>query len=131
MVVTSSGFLGIYKKFQTQDLVMIEFCLDQAKTLTPITLWGEKRDLGVILATAHLLEMEDVQTASTASTAIAMASGSGGQSPSASEIDWQLTTYGRRYAEIKKQLQSGEQSPKIDDSDTWDGAIRFSIGFPT
>lgn len=130
MVVTRPSFLARYKKFQTQDPEIVDFALEQAKEFVATSLWGERRDTGIMLLMAHFLEMEDAQTAETGSRAIAMASGSGGSSPSAQQDDFQLTTYGRRYKMLKDELLAGTLSPRIDDEDKWDGNIKFGIGFP-
>ncbi len=130
MVVTRPSFLTRYKKFQTQDPEIVDFALEQAKEFVATSLWGQRRDTGIMLLMAHFLEMEDAQTAETGGRAIAMASGSGGASPSAQQDDFQLTTYGRRYKMLKDELLVGALSPRVDDEDEWDGNIKFGIGFP-
>ena len=91
MVVTRPSFLARYKKFQTQDPEIVDFALEQAKEFVATSLWGQRRDTGIMLLMAHFLEMEDAQTAETGGRAIAMASGSGSASPSAQQDDFQLT----------------------------------------
>lgn len=130
MVVTRPSFLARYKKFQTQDPEIVDFALEQAREFVPTTLWGQRRDTGIMLLMAHFLEMEDAQTAETGGRAIAMASGSGGSSPTAQQDDFQLTTYGRRYKMLKDELLAGTLSPRVDNEDEWDGNIKFGIGFP-
>ncbi|ATW59310.1 DUF4054 domain-containing protein [Aphanizomenon phage vB_AphaS-CL131] len=130
MVVTRPSFLARYKKFQTQDPEIVDFALEQAKEFVATSLWGQRRDTGIMLLMAHFLEMEDAQTAETGGRAIAMASGSGSSSPSAQQDDFQLTTYGRRYKMLKDELLAGTLSPRVDDEDEWDGNIKFGIGFP-
>lgn len=130
MVVTRPSFLARYKKFQTQDPEIVDFALEQAKEFVATSLWGQRRDTGIMLLMAHFLEMEDAQTAETGGRAIAMASGSSGSSPSAQQDDFQLTTYGRRYKMLKDELLVGTLSPRVDDEDEWDGNIKFGIGFP-
>ena len=130
MVVTRPSFLVRYKKFQTQDPEIVDFALEQAKEFVATSLWGQRRDTGIMLLMAHFLEMEDAQTAETGGRAIAMASGSSGSSPTAQQDDFQLTTYGRRYKMLKDELLAGTLSPKVDDEDEWDGNIKFGIGFP-
>jgi hypothetical protein len=130
MVVTRPSFLVRYKKFQTQDPEIVDFALEQAKEFVVTSLWGQRRDTGIMLLMAHFLEMEDAQIAETGGRAIAMASGSGGSSPSAQQDDFQLTTYGRRYKMLKDELLAGTLSPRVDDEDEWDGNIKFGIGFP-
>jgi hypothetical protein len=130
MVVTRPSFLARYKKFQTQDPEIVDFALEQAKEFVATSLWGQRRDTGIMLLMAHFLEMEDAQTAETGGRAIAMASGSSGSSPSAQQDDFQLTTYGRRYKMLKDELLAGTLSLRVDDEDEWDGNIKFGIGFP-
>lgn len=130
MVVTRSSFLARYKKFVTQDPEIVDFALEQSKECVITSLWGQRRDTGIMLLTAHFLEMEDAQTAETGSRAIAMASGSSGSSLSAQQDDFQLTTYGRRYKMLKDELLVGTLSPRVDNDDEWDGNVRFGVGFP-
>jgi hypothetical protein len=130
MAVTSYDFLTKYKKFQSQDLEMVELCLEQASAIVATSVWGQRRDTGVMLACAHFLEMEWSQTAETGGTAIAMASGSGGRSPQSQENDWLLTTYGRRFKYLLDGLLNGTISPALDEGE-WDGQIKFGIGVAT
>ena len=48
MVVTRSSFLARYKKFQTQDPEIVDFALEQSKEFVVTSLWGQRRDTGVV-----------------------------------------------------------------------------------
>jgi hypothetical protein len=130
MVVTRPSFLVRYKKFQTQDPEIVDFALEQAKEFVAASLWGQRRDTGIMLLMAHFLEMEDAQIAETAARGQVLAGGGSSVSLSSQQDDFQLTTYGRRYKMLKDELLAGTLSPRVDDEDEWDGNIKFGIGFP-
>ena len=127
-IVTIDYFLSHgFNRFATLEPLLIQTWLD-ASTLSyvPASLWGVHRVTGIMLCTAHFLEMEWAQTAETAGSATAIASGGGGRSPSAQQDDFQLTTWGRRFAFLRTGLMNGTISPLPDEEFS---GTKFGIGF--
>ena len=128
-LVTIDYFLSHgYKRFTTVEPLDIQTWLDVAAlTYVPASLWGVHRVNGIMLCAAHFLEMEWAQSAETAGNATAIASGSGGKSPTASTDDFQLTTWGRRFAFLRTGLMNGSISPLNDEA--FAGVPTLGIGF--
>ena len=104
----ATDFLTRYPDFAVIDNHIIQDVLDtNAEIYCGGSVWLEypiKRRLGVFLSAAHVLTMEWLQTAEVVGAASSLASGSTGRSPTSSENDFQLTTYGRQYLSVKASL---------------------------
>ena len=129
ILVTIDYFLSHgYNRFAEVEPLVIQIWLDSAAlSYVPASLWGVHRITGIMLCAAHFLEMEWAQTAETAGSATALASGSGGRSPTAQQDDFQLTTWGRRFAFLRTGLMNGTISPLADE--TFAGVPTLGIGF--
>ena len=127
-MVSVETFLLHYPRFVIVAVDTIQFNLEFAsQTFVPASIWGIHREQGIMLATAHFLEMEWFQTAETTGTANATASGTGGKAPTSQQDDWLLTTWGRRFKFLRDGLRDGSISPVADE--IFDGR-QFGIGFP-
>jgi len=117
-----------YTRFSTIAPLTIQVWLDSAAlSYVPASLFGVHRVTGIMLCAAHFLEMEWAQTAETAGSATAIASGSGGKSATANTDDFQLTTWGRRFSFLRNGLLNGSISPLVDEA--FSGIPRLGIGF--
>lgn len=103
-----TDFLTRYPNFSVVDAHIIQNTLDMSSEVfcagTPWLEQPVKRELGVYLCSAHVLTMDWLQTSEVVGAASSLASGSPGRSPTATENDFQLTTYGRQYLAIKASL---------------------------
>lgn len=128
LVPTTDYFLSHgYNRFAIAEPLTIQFWLDVAAlSFVPASLWGVHRVTGIMLCAAHFLEMEWAQTAETAGSATAIASGGGGRSPTANTDDFQLTTWGRRFSFLRNGLINGSISPLADEAFA---LPTFGIGF--
>lgn len=96
-MVEATQFLTIYPQFSGVPLGAIQYQLDYAAN-NYCPSWEEpKKTDATMLITAHNLSMGWLQQAEIASSAAGIASGSGSRSPSGSDNDWSLTTYGRQF----------------------------------
>lgn len=126
-MVDSEVFLSKYTRFQTKEPATVQQFIDSArKTYVPASLWGIHRDEGIMLFTAHCLEMEDFQDSELGGAAISMASGAGGKSPASVDEDLSLTTYGRRFKFLRDGLLNGSISPLEDEVFT---EVKFTMGW--
>lgn len=96
-MVDATYFLSLYPQFSGVGLHAIQYQLNYAEN-NYCPDWNEpKKTDGTMLITAHNISMGWLQQADIASSAAGIASGSGSKSPSGSDNDWSLTTYGRQY----------------------------------
>jgi hypothetical protein len=126
MVVTLEQFLAKYPRFLPKSAEEIQAQLDVAKKVyAPSSVFGEIRDHAICLVAAHFLEMDWLQSAETLGVAVQVAAGGGGGSPTSSENDWLLTTWGRQFKYLRDGLIGGTISDTEDDF----GKPNFGIGF--
>lgn len=129
MIIAVQDFLANYPRFSDRSPDFISLKLLESQLYCPTVLWGDYQQMGMMLLTAHLLEMEVVQDVETGGKGMTMAAGTGGSPPSTFEQDLQLTTYGRRFFDIRSRLESNTQSNKLDNS-PFTGDRLLGIGFP-
>ena len=100
-MISATQFLALYPQFSSVELHLIQYQLDFAAN-NYCSGWTEpKKTDGAMLIAAHNLSMSWFQQADVASSAAGIASGSGSKSPSGTENDWSLTTYGRQYIALR------------------------------
>lgn len=105
-MIDATYFLSLYPQFSGIELHLIQYQLNFASN-NYCPGWEEpKKTDGTMLITAHNLSMGWLQQADIASSAAGIASGSGSKSPSGSENDWSLTTYGRQYIALRDTIYS-------------------------
>jgi len=108
-MVTADDFLFAYPKFAVKTSAEINFALVSAMQDCPLARWGDYTDRGVMLKTAHLLSMDWYETAAILNAAIPLAGGQPAHSPSGAsgdsgEGDLDLTTWGRQFKILRKQV---------------------------
>lgn len=105
MIVTIGAFLSAFPEYEERDEAAISFALGIAEQVTPKARWGDMQRQGIMLHTAHQLDMriaQDVQMASMGASLEADVPASGLSMQGDSAL--LLTTHGTFYKELRDRL---------------------------
>lgn len=110
-MITATDFLAAYPKFAVKASAEVNLALASAIQDCPLSRWGEYRDRGVMLKTAHLLAMDWYDTSAISAAAIPLAGGQpasapGGASGDDGDGDLDITTWGRQFKALRRQVAS-------------------------
>lgn len=111
-VPTAKQFKQLHPDFGGFDDEVIQTHLNEQANYCPDRTWtwsgeavpGTTQVRGIRLRVAHILEMQRQQQAQAAGAAAAAAKGKPPSNPSAKGDDWDLTTYGRQYKQLRRSL---------------------------
>ena len=105
-LVSLDQFLDKYSQYEEVDPseIDIEGYLEDAETMYCPAKWGKRRVRGIMLLTAHWIELNWEQTAHAASQATQIAAGRAIKVTGNFENDLTLTNYGRQWSNLRNQI---------------------------
>ncbi|MBD1995299.1 DUF4054 domain-containing protein [Leptolyngbya sp. FACHB-541] len=104
VVVTVADLLAVYPKFTKAGEPFISAMLARAHAQCPLNVWGDSQFEGVMLYTAHLIELEWQQMAETAGMAVSIAAGqkTAASARTGNHLNW--TSYGQQFDALSRTL---------------------------
>jgi hypothetical protein len=102
--MTVAEFLGYFPCYQSRSETEIGFCISLATDYCPLSQWGDRRVKGIILLTAHFLEVSWRESAVTASLASGLTGGNSISMPSAFDESIKLTDFGRQWNMLRNTI---------------------------